>query len=97
MERTGIWLKILRKCSSQSSYSFGLIAVVDFLKIIVCRKNCVPRSGGLHYLSLEVLCIEEGLVVGELDQLVHLFRGFVNNGQMQIPGVEEKEKMLLKK
>ena len=65
-------------------------------KLLFVEKNCVPRCGGLHYLSLEVLCIEEGVIVGELDQLVHLFSGFVNNGQMQIPG-GKREKLLLKK
>lgn len=44
------------------------------------------RSFGIsHYLSLVVLHVEEGVLVGQFDHLEGMFCGFVNDGQEEKP------------
>lgn len=42
-------------------------------------------TGTFNYLSLVVVCVEEGVIVGPLDHLEGIFYGFVDDGQVEKP------------
>lgn len=53
-------------------------------KARVCIELIISHPGGL-YLSLVVLHIEEGVIVGQFDHLEGMVCGFVNDGQVEKP------------
>lgn len=42
-------------------------------------------TGTFNYLSLVVVYVEEGVIVGPLDHLKGIFYGFVDDGQVEKP------------
>lgn len=46
---------------------------------------CADHLGPIRYLSLVVLHVEEGVMVGQFDHLVGVLCGFMNDGQVEEP------------
>lgn len=60
---------------------------------MVAETSCLRQSSGpSRYLSLVVLHVEEGVMVGQFDHLVGVVCGFMNDGQVEKPGGKQKKK-----
>lgn len=49
--------------------------------------------GPSRYLSLVVLHVEEGVMLGAFDHLVGVIRGFVDDGQVEKPARQNGERL----
>lgn len=66
------------------------------LSVVTETQSRRQWSGPRRYLSLVVLHVEEGVMVGQSDHLVGVVCGFMNDGQVEKPEGKTEKKSLVK-